>query len=416
MSSNALARFAAVCLFLTLASVVLADRVAASPEASLQRCQRTVQKSSAKFVAKKSKAFGVCLTKVSDEIVGKGAPDAAGAASTCASVLAKVGAIEQKMQESIAAACDPANGVDHTFADVRGIGAGVSEPLDARNLDVYCASFGGDGVLDSVAEWIDCIDAADECAVDAALAAQFPRVLEWLDRVRPPMAALVPTPTAALAALDATNAAIEGPVDDDIVHIGCGGHDLPASGQLTAYPSETNDGIVGPVAVPDDGTLRFGAPLRYADNGDGTISDLVTGLMWEKKSDDGGLHDQDDIYVWSSENGLQETIWDWLADVNAEGGTGFAGHSDWRIPNVRELASIVDYEQADPAVDPIFATGCAPGCTTATCSCTSSFHYWTSTTQAETPLFAWVVVFGTGSVDPDQKISFRYVRAVRGRS
>jgi hypothetical protein len=416
MSSHALARSAVVLLLVSGSSLVLADAVAASPAASLQRCQRTVQKSSAKFVAKKLKAFDVCLTKVSDEIVRNDAPNAAGAAATCAGALAKVASIEQKMVQSITATCDPAAGTEHTLGDVRGIGAGVSEPLATVNLDVYCAAFGGDGVLDSVAEWIECIDAANECAVDAAIAAQFPRALEWLDLVRPPLAALVPTPVSALATLDATNAAIEGPIDDDIVHVGCGGHDLPATGQLASYTSDTNDGIVGPVAVPDDGTLRVGLPLRYADNGDGTITDLDTGLMWEKKSDDGSLHDHDDIYAWSSENGLQETIWDWLEDVNAEGGTGFAGHTDWRIPNVRELASLVDYGAGDPAIDAVFATGCVPGCSAVACSCTSSFHYWTSTTAVDTPLFAWAVVFGAGSVDPDQKISFRYVRAVRGRS
>jgi hypothetical protein len=114
--------------------------------------------------------------------------------------------------------------------------------------------------------------------------------------------------------------------------------------------------------------------------------------MWEKKSDDGGLHDHDGTYAWSSETGTQDTVWDWLEDVNAEGGGGFAGHGDWRIPNAKELASIVDYEHVDPAVDPIFNAGCAPGCTVLTCSCTAAFHYWTSTSSVGSPLFAWVVV------------------------
>ena len=45
--------------------------------------------------------------------------------------------------------------------------------------------------------------------------------------------------------------------------------------------------------------FEAGAPLRYQDNSDGTITDLNTGLMWEKKSDDGSLHDKDDLYSWS---------------------------------------------------------------------------------------------------------------------
>ncbi len=414
MSSTALARFAVALAFAFAAA--LPGEAAASPASSLQRCQRTVQKSSVKFVAKALKAFGTCLTKVSQEIVQDGAPNAVGAADACAAMLGKVGPTEQKTIADIAAKCDPAAGVEHTLGDLRGIGAGVAEPLATRNLDVWCAAYGGDGTLDTAGEWIDCIRAANECALDSAIAAQFPRALEWLDLVRPAIAALVPTPTAALATLDAANAALEGPVDDDQIHIGCGAGDLPATGQLTAYTSDKNDGIVAPVAVPDDGTLRVGATLRYADNGDGTITDLNTGLMWEKKSDDGGLHDHDDTHTWSSETGTQDTIWDWLEDVNAEGGVGFAGHGDWRIPNAKELASLVDYEHVDPAIDPAFNAGCVPGCSVLTCSCTSAFHYWTSTTSVGSPLFAWVVVFGSGSVDPDQKISFRYVRAVRGRT
>jgi len=107
---------------------------------------------------------------------------------------------------------------------------------------------------------------------------------------------------------------------------------LPATGQTTAYQADKNDGILGAVDVPDDGWVEAGAALAYVDNGDGTITDLNTGLMWEKKSDDSGLHDEDVVLLWSG-NGNQETIWDWLDDVNAQGGTGFAGYSDWRIPN-----------------------------------------------------------------------------------
>ncbi len=111
---------------------------------------------------------------------------------------------------------------------------------------------------------------------------------------------------------------------------------FPATGQTTAYTAEKKDGINGPVAVPGDGTVRAGAVLSYTDNGDGTITDNNTGLMWEKKGDNGGLHDKDNGYYWSG-MGAQETLWDWLDDVNAEGGTGFAGYNDWRIPNAKEL-------------------------------------------------------------------------------
>jgi len=66
-----------------------------------------------------------------------------------------------------------------------------------------------------------------------------------------------------------------------------------------------------------------------------------------------------------------------LAMLNA--GAGFAGHTDWRIPNENELQTLVNYENHNPAVDTVFNTNCAPGCTVLTCSCTTSGGYWSST-------------------------------------
>jgi len=198
----------------------------------------------------------------------------------------------------------------------------------------------------------------------------------------------------------------------------CGPAPLPASGQTTAYTADKNDGIPGPVPVPDDGTVRAGGGLTYVDNGDGTITDQNTGLMWEKKTGGFGasVHDQGgNAYVWSGD-GSQQTIWDWLDLVNAEGGTGFAGHNDWRIPNVKELQSIINYENSSPAVSPAFNTNCTYLCTE--CSCTVSLPYWSSTTYA--PIAAekaWAVDFYDGRLVPNLKTgpgAVLEVRAVRG--
>lgn len=197
---------------------------------------------------------------------------------------------------------------------------------------------------------------------------------------------------------------------------------MAETGQTTIYPANRDDGLPDPVAVPDDGTVQAGKSLAYRDNGDGTITDLTTGLVWEKKGDDGGLHDRDNAYVWSNDGeGEVETIWDWLDDVNAEGGTGFAGHDDWRIPNVRELASLLSFGRRAPAIEPAFTTPCSPGCAPTGCSCTSEeadpSHHWSSTTSALDPAMAW----GVGYVlDPTMsamaKGAFGFVRAVRGGS
>jgi hypothetical protein len=178
---------------------------------------------------------------------------------------------------------------------------------------------------------------------------------------------------------------------------------LPATGQTAALPADKNDGIPGPVAVPDDGTLQRGAPLRYKVRDDGTIQDLNTRLIWEVKcSGCGGLHDVNNRYSWSGDQGTEETIWDWLDDINAEGGTGYAGHNDWRIPNVRELQSIVDYGVANPSIDPIFSPNVGG-------------TYWSSTHRAFEH-GAWAVDFENGLVytGVENFVDAWSVRAVRG--
>ena len=181
---------------------------------------------------------------------------------------------------------------------------------------------------------------------------------------------------------------------------------FPATGQTTAF---------GPAS---DGAVQAGAALSYTDNGDGTITDNNTGLMWEKKDDSGGIHDKDNRYGWSTgTNNMDGDITTiFLATLNA--GSGFAGHTDWRIPNGKELHSIVNLEVRNPTIDPAFhqAATCT-GCTDVTlgaCSCTASLNYWSSTSVASDPLNAWVVHFDFGEVRRElTPFSFR-VRAVRG--
>ena len=190
--------------------------------------------------------------------------------------------------------------------------------------------------------------------------------------------------------------------------LGC----LLATGQTTAW---------GPGS---DGDVRAGAALSYTDNGDGTITDNNTGLMWEKKDDSGGIHGKENTYTWGmtsdpyTMNGTMVT--EFLATLNTP--PCFASHCDWRIPNVKELQNIVDYEIPYPGltVDTAFhnAAGCT-GCTDvklASCSCTaSSGGYWSSTTSRNSPFRAWGVYFNGGFVaNSDAKDLNAAVRAVRG--
>src|SRR3989454_9234814 len=109
----------------------------------------------------------------------------------------------------------------------------------------------------------------------------------------------------------------------------CGSSTFPATGQTTSFPptlKTTN------APVRDDGVVRAGGALRYQNNGDGTITDLNTGLIWEQKIRDiRSLHDVTLTFAWDS---VAATIWDWLEQVNTEGGTGLAGHNDWRHPEL----------------------------------------------------------------------------------
>ena len=188
------------------------------------------------------------------------------------------------------------------------------------------------------------------------------------------------------------------------------------------------------------GTLTCGADClfnqsgcytdRFVDNPDGTITDNQTGLMWEKKAALDNVpvsctsavacpdpHDADNTYTWtdntsptSSPTGTAYTVF--LAQLNA--GSGFAGHTDWRLPTLEELQGLVDYSDAtSPVVNAVFDAGCTGSCMVTTCSCTASTRHWSSSDVASNTLRAWFVDFGQGFVDNDSKDTEYSVRAVR---
>jgi hypothetical protein len=163
--------------------------------------------------------------------------------------------------------------------------------------------------------------------------------------------------------------------------------------------------VISCAGTEQDGELLKGAALAYVDNGDGTITDINTGLMWEKLSDDGTIHDWDNQYSWDNAFAVK------LAALNT--GSGFALHTDWRLPNKKELESIVNAEVFTPAVSLAFDTSCAPGATVLTGSCTQPKNYWSSSSFAINPLSAWGVDFDAGDSTGSAKASLLDVRAVR---
>jgi len=173
-------------------------------------------------------------------------------------------------------------------------------------------------------------------------------------------------------------------------------------------------------------------PPRFHDNGDGTITDNQTGLMWEKKDDAGGIHDKDNTYTWSTgspwnPDGTAFTAF--LATLNTP--PCFAGHCDWRLPTsagssgypttgqAEELQSIADgiapgCEFGLPCVPAAFNINCTPGCSGTGCSCTAvSEAYWSGSTFSAYPFNAWGVYFYFGYVSYYGKTDYLYVRAVR---
>ena len=104
----------------------------------------------------------------------------------------------------------------------------------------------------------------------------------------------------------------------------------------------------------------------FHDNGDGTITDLATGLMWCKADSGTGMNWQDALA--------------WAQKMNAE---KHLGYNDWRLPSVKELQSIVDYARSpdtthSAAIDPLF------DCTTITNEARQVDYpfYWSATTHA----------------------------------
>ena len=163
---------------------------------------------------------------------------------------------------------------------------------------------------------------------------------------------------------------------------------LPDTGQTACYDQRGNvvDCATGP-CPGQDGFYATGCPSagRFVDNRDGTVTDTCTGLMWQQVTAPG-------TYTWCS-------ALSYTADLT------LADNSDWRLPNVFELQSLVDYTNVSPTIDPVFDS--------------STSLYWSSTSVEGTfaifPQFAWIVAFAPGDVKVDnrRKSTNLLVRAVR---
>ena len=138
---------------------------------------------------------------------------------------------------------------------------------------------------------------------------------------------------------------------------------------------------------------------QFTDNRNGTVTDKLTGLMWKKcsegqawDSNTNGCTGREASYTWQDALKQAQT-------VNTSG--GFAGFTDWRLPNITELESLVEEQCYDPAINlSVFPN-------------TPSNYFWSSSPVAYYGYYAWVVYFSYGYDDWYYKYYNGSVRLVR---
>lgn len=143
-----------------------------------------------------------------------------------------------------------------------------------------------------------------------------------------------------------------------------------------------------------DGELQLGVSVspRFTDNDDGTVKDNLTGLIWLKDASCRTLK-------WGAAVSAANTL--------ANGACGLTDGSapgDWRLPNIRELHSLIAESQIFPALSPGHPFTGVP----------DPFAVWSSTTVANFPTVAWIVDFGLGVTTQVVKANTGHVWAVRG--
>jgi lysozyme family protein len=132
-----------------------------------------------------------------------------------------------------------------------------------------------------------------------------------------------------------------------------------ADGRIKGYPKVSPRGEMTQFVRYVRGNPKYGVNV-FTDTGDGTVTDHATGLIWQKADSGKGMN--------------------WEAALAYASGLKLAGHDDWRLPNAKELQSLVDYGRAPdatdhakqaPALNPVFKMG------------DPEAWYWTGTTHLE---------------------------------
>ena len=172
------------------------------------------------------------------------------------------------------------------------------------------------------------------------------------------------------------------------------------TGQALCYDSSGN--VIPCSGTGQDGEYQKGISSpnpRFTDNGDGTVTDNLTGLIWLKNAYTAGA--QRDWPTALSD--IDQLNTDGTMNGNDCGDTSNGGshQTDWRLSNVKELQSLIDFNQHDPSLSfghPFLNVQFA--------------DYWSATTYVYYNDNAWYVNMNRGSVRIGEKISTTYLRCV----
>ena len=171
---------------------------------------------------------------------------------------------------------------------------------------------------------------------------------------------------------------------------------IPQTGQQTCWSAE--GGEISCSGSGQDGDLQKGEPWpvsRFTDQGQ-TITDTLTGLMWTKDANAPGP----DACVTGVPKNWQEAI----IHVKCLNDSSFLGFNDWRLPNIRELKSLVNYGQAAPSAWLELSFGFVN---------VQEGNYWSSSSFALSLEKAWSVGFWVGGVEVKNKSDNLYIWPVR---
>ncbi len=168
---------------------------------------------------------------------------------------------------------------------------------------------------------------------------------------------------------------------------------LPETGQETCYSSSGS--VTSCSGTGHDGELQAGVEWpspRFTDNGDKTVTDNLTGLMWAKDASTPTV---------SSCSGGYKTWSNALSYISCLNSISYLGYNDWKLPNINELESLVDADEYGPALPDGHPFSGVQS------------WYWSSTTYAYHTSYAWYVYMHNGYVYDGNKSSYYHVWPVR---